>query len=186
LEQAVIIKIIISIIIWILLSLIYAIFWIIFRKGSNMKTDEYYLNICDSIAVESKCLRANVGAIIVKNGNIISSGFNTVPYNREKCTDIGLCYREENNIKSGTQLEKCRAVGSHAECNAISNAAKNGISVKSCTMYIVGHDFVCDMCQAMIINSGIFNVVLRNRADEIIKYFPEIDWNRHSIERELK
>jgi dCMP deaminase len=182
--QVVIIKIIITVIIWILLSLIYIIFWIIFRKGSNMKTDEYYLNICDSIAVESKCLRANVGAIIVKNGSIISSGFNTAPGFRKKCTDEHICYREENKIISGTQLEKCKAVGSHAECNAISNAAKNGISVKSSTMYIVGHDFVCDMCQAMIINSGIFNVVLRNRAGEIIKYFPEIDWNQHSIEKE--
>ena len=182
-----IIKIIITVFIWILLSLIYAIFWIIFRKGSNMKTDEYYLNICDSISVESKCLRANVGAIIVKNGSIVSSGFNTAPSFRKKCNiDYGFCYREENNIKSGTQLEKCRAVGSHAECNAISNAAKNGTSVKSSTMYIVGHDFVCDMCQAMIINSGIFNVVLRNRSGEIIKYFPEIDWNQHSIEKDNK
>jgi len=155
-------------------------------KGAYVKTDNYYLNICDSIAIESKCLRANVGAIIVKNGNIISSGFNTAPGFRKKCTDEQVCYREENNIKSGTQLEKCKAVGSHAECNAISNAAKNGISIKGSKMYIVGHDFVCDMCQAMIINSGIFSVVLRNRAGEIIKYFPEIDWNKHSIEKDLK
>ena len=108
--------------------------------------DQYFLNIARVVAERSSCLRNKVGAVIVNNKDIISTGYNGAPQYQKNCIEIGFCYRNKHSIKSGTQLEMCRAVGSHAESNAISLAARNGHSTNKATIYIVGHNFVCNQC----------------------------------------
>ena len=102
--------------------------------------DEYFLNIATEVAKRSSCFRNNVGAVIVKDKDIISTGYNGAPKHQKNCLEIGYCYRDKHNIESGTHLELCRAVGSHAETNAIALAAKNGHSTDGCTLYLIGHN----------------------------------------------
>ncbi len=145
--------------------------------------DQYFLNIAKAIASRSSCLRNQVGALIVKDKDIISSGYNGAPQYQKNCLEIGYCYRNKNNIASGTQLEKCRAVGSHAESNAISLAARNGHSTSGATIYIVGHNFICNQCKALIANANIKRVVLLKTDGTIVEFYPEKDWLIHPIDQ---
>ena len=144
--------------------------------------DEYFLNIAKVVAERSSCLRNHVGAVIVKNKDIISTGYNGAPQYQRNCLEVGNCYRNLNNIKSGTQLELCRAVGSHAESNAISLAARNGHSTDQSIIYIVGHNFVCNQCKALIANANIIRVVLLDTKNNIMEYIPSRDWQVHPID----
>ena len=146
--------------------------------------DQYFLNIAKSVATRSSCLRNQVGAVIVRDKDIISTGYNGAPQYQKNCLEIGYCYRNKNNIPSGTQLEKCRAVGSHAEANAISLAARNGHSTNGGTIYIVGHNFVCNQCKALIANANIKRVVLLKTDGSVVEFYPEKDWNIHPIDEE--
>jgi dCMP deaminase len=146
--------------------------------------DEYFLNMAQLVASRSSCLRNQVGAVIVLDKDVISTGYNGAPKYQKNCLEIGWCYRDKNGIRSGTQLEKCRAVGSHAESNAIALAARNGHATRGTTIYIVGHDFICNQCKAQIANAEIRRVVLRNRKGEILEFFPEQDWTVHPIDLE--
>jgi dCMP deaminase len=145
--------------------------------------DEYFLNIAKVVATRSSCLRNKVGAVIVKGKDIISTGYNGAPQYQANCTEIGFCYRNKHQIKSGTQLELCRAVGSHAESNAIALASRNGSPTMNTTIYIIGHEFICNQCKAQIANAGITRVVLLNSKGEIIEYSPEKDWTLHPIDQ---
>ena len=144
--------------------------------------DQYFLNVAKAVATRSSCLRNHVGAVIVKEKDIISSGYNGAPQYQKNCLEIGYCYRNKNGIASGTQLEKCRAVGSHAEANAISLAARNGHSTSGATIYIVGHNFICNQCKALISNANIKRVVLLKSDGTIVEFFPEKDWTIHPID----
>jgi dCMP deaminase len=144
--------------------------------------DEYFLNIATEVAKRSSCKRNNVGAVIVKGKDIISTGYNGAPKYQKNCVDMDHCYRNENSIQSGTQLEKCRAAGSHAESNAISLCARNGNSTKGATIYIVGHNFVCNQCKGMIANADIARVVLRTMDGEKVAYYPDEHWTKHPID----
>lgn len=146
--------------------------------------DEYFINIAKVVAERSSCLRNNVGAVIVRNKDIISTGYNGSPQYQKNCLEIGYCYRNKNNIQSGTQLERCRAVGSHAESNAISLAARNGHSTDNATIYIVGHNVVCNQCKALIANANIIRVVLLDTKGNKHEYLPDKDWNIHPIDLE--
>lgn len=145
--------------------------------------DEYFFNIAKAVSERSSCLRNKVGAIIVRDKDIISTGYNGAPQFQKNCLEIGFCYRDRNNIPSGTQLERCRAVGSHAESNAISLAARNGHSTSKGTIYIVGHNFVCNQCKALIANANIVRVMLLNTKGEVIEYIPERDWTIHPVDQ---
>jgi len=114
----------------------------------------YFLEIAKLVATRSTCLRRQVGAVIVKDRQIISTGYNGAPSGIMSCMELGSCYREQNNIPSGEKHETCSAV--HAEANAIVQAAKHGISVKGSTMYITHQP--CSMCARLIVNSGIKHV----------------------------
>jgi len=151
---------------------------------SRPSWDEYFINIAKVVAQRSSCLRNNVGAVIVRNKDIISTGYNGAPQYQKNCLEIGFCYRNKNNIKSGTQLERCRAVGSHAESNAISLAARNGHSTNNATIYIVGHNVVCNQCKALIANANIIRVVQLNSNNEILEFYPQKDWGIHPIDEE--
>jgi dCMP deaminase len=144
--------------------------------------DEYFLDIAKSVASRSSCIRNKVGAVIVRNKAIISTGYNGSPQYQRNCIEIGFCYRNKNNIKSGTQLECCRAVGSHAESNAISLAARNGNAIEDSTIYIVGHNFVCIQCRALIANTNIKRVVLLTTDNEKLVFSPSEEWKIHPID----
>jgi dCMP deaminase len=116
--------------------------------------DEYFLEIATVVAKRSTCLRNRVGAVIVRNKRILSTGYNGAPRNMKHCLEIG-CIRQQNNIESGTRHEKCRAV--HAEQNAIIQAALHGIGIEGATLYCTHQP--CILCAKMIINSNIKRVV---------------------------
>jgi dCMP deaminase len=119
--------------------------------------DEYFMEISNVVAKRSTCLRIHVGAVIVKNGRILSTGYNGAPYGFEHCLDIG-CIREKENVAHGTRHELCRAV--HAEQNAIIQAALHGVSIEGATVYCTHQP--CILCTKMIINGKIKRVVYQN------------------------
>lgn len=125
----------------------------------------YYLNIAAAVAARSTCLRRQYGAVIVKNDTIVSTGYNGTARDMENCCDIGVCYREEHNIPHGERYEKCKSV--HAEANAIINASRE--EMDGATLYLAGFENgirlsdpqPCEMCQRLIINAGIRNVITK-------------------------
>ncbi|WP_066506074.1 deoxycytidylate deaminase [Abyssisolibacter fermentans] len=132
----------------------------------------YYLDIAQTVLERGTCLRRNYGAIIVKNDEIIATGYTGAPRGRKNCTDLGYCIREKLNIPRGQNYEKCRSV--HAEANCIISASRR--DMLGGDLYLVGRDvqtgeFVknansCTMCKRMIINAGIKKVVIRDSKDE--------------------
>ena len=98
--------------------------------------ENYYLNIADAVLNRSTCLRRKYGAIIVRNDEIISTGYNGAPRGRVNCTELGRCTRDELGIPSGQRYELCRSV--HAEANAIISAARR--DMLGGTLYLVGRD----------------------------------------------
>jgi dCMP deaminase len=114
--------------------------------------DEYFIDLSVLVSSRSTCLRKQHGAVIVKDKQILSTGYNGVPSRIGHCES---CYRMDNNIPSGTMYETCRSI--HAEMNAIVQAAKHGISINGADMYITG--IPCIMCARAIINAGIKNVI---------------------------
>lgn len=127
----------------------------------------YYLDIAEAVLSRGTCLRRNFGAIIVKNDQIISTGYVGAPRGRRNCCDVGECTRMKLNVPRGERYELCRSV--HAEANAIIHASRN--DMMGSTMYLVGLEsdgsYVknaapCPMCKRMIINSGISNVIVRD------------------------
>lgn len=135
--------------------------------------ENYYLDIAQTVAGRSTCLRRCYGAILVKSDEIISTGYNGAPRGRRNCVDLSYCTREALNIPSGERYELCRSV--HAEANAIISAARRDMI--GGTLYLVGRDAAsgellhdttsCAMCRRMIINSGITRVVNRIGDDGI-------------------
>jgi len=129
--------------------------------------ENYYLDIAQTVAERGTCLRRNYGAIIVNNDQIISTGYTGAPRGRKNCCDMGLCIREDLNIPRGERYELCRSV--HAEANAIIAASRP--EALDGTLYLVGkdaktgeyvHDAAsCSMCKRLIINAGIYRVVVR-------------------------
>ena len=132
----------------------------------------YYLDIADSVLERSTCLRRKYGAIIVRNDEIISTGYNGAPRGRRNCSDLGRCTRDELNIPSGERYELCRSV--HAEANAIISASRR--DMVGATLYLAGKNYQtgellsdatsCSMCRRMVINAGIEKVVIRKTPTE--------------------
>ena len=116
--------------------------------------DEYFMQMAKLAATRSTCLRRKVGAVIVKDNHVISTGYNGAPRGVSHCEDKG-CMRTLLNVPSGTRHELCRGV--HAEQNAVAQAAYFGISVKGATIYTT--TFPCSLCAKILINSGITDVV---------------------------
>jgi len=135
--------------------------------------DNYYLDIADSVRERATCLRRTYGAIIVKNDEIVSTGYNGAPRGRCNCSDMGVCHREELQIPSGQRYELCRSV--HAEANAIISASRR--DMLGSTLYLAGRDArtgeylkdttSCSMCRRMIINAGISKVIARRGEDGV-------------------
>ncbi len=147
----------------------------------RINKENYYLDIAQTVLERGTCMRRNFGAIIVKNDQIVSSGYTGAPRGRKNCSDVGHCTREILNIPRGERYELCRSV--HAEANAIIHAARNDMI--GATLYLVGREassgeYVkdtcsCSMCKRLIINAGIRFVVVR--IDETnFRTFDVDDW----------
>jgi dCMP deaminase len=134
-----------------------------------LRTDKinYYLDIAETVLERGTCLRRNFGAIIVKNDEIVSTGYVGAPRQRQNCSDMGFCLREKLNVPRGTRYELCRSV--HAEANAIISASRN--EMIGATLYLCGKEkttgavvenaMPCSMCKRIILNAGIKYVYIR-------------------------
>ena len=117
--------------------------------------DDYFLDIVGLVAKRATCRRRSVGAALVRDRRILSTGYNGAPSGLRHCMEIG-CLREQNRIPSGERHELCR--GLHAEQNAIIQAALHGVSVKGATLYCTNRP--CIICAKMIVNAGIVRIVV--------------------------
>lgn len=132
----------------------------------------YYLDIAETVAKRSTCLRRHYGAVIVNHDEIVSTGYAGAPRGRQNCTDMNRCIRTELNIPRGERYELCRSV--HAEMNAIISAARE--KMIGATLYLVGteassgeyiaNSSSCSMCKRVIINAGIETVIVRDTAED--------------------
>jgi dCMP deaminase len=116
--------------------------------------DSYFMEIAGVVAKRSTCLRRHVGAVVVKDRRILTTGYNGAPSGLAHCEDVG-CLREKMNVPPGERHELCRGI--HAEQNAIIQAAIWGISIKGATLYCTTQP--CALCAKMLINAGISRIV---------------------------
>jgi len=119
--------------------------------------DEYFMTIAADVATRATCVRRKVGALIVKDRRILSTGYNGVPTGITHCTPE-TCLRACNNIPSGERHELCR--GLHAEQNAIIQAAYHGVSIKDAVLYATVQP--CSICTKMLINGGIKSFIFKD------------------------
>ena len=139
----------------------------------------YYLDLAEVVSQRGTCLRRNYGAVIVKNDEVISTGYVGAPRGRKNCSDTGVCIRQKMQVPRGERYELCRSV--HAEANAIICASRE--QMIGATLYLVGKEMSngeyvqntssCAMCKRMVINAGIDKVIVRNNKTD----FTEIDVN---------
>ena len=125
------------------------------RDVENRPTsDEYFMQMAHLAATRSTCLRRAVGAIVVKEKRVLTTGYNGAPKGMRHCEEVG-CLRERLKVPSGERHELCRGV--HAEQNAIVQAAYFGVSIKDASMYVTNSP--CSVCAKMIVNAGIASVI---------------------------
>ena len=158
----------------------------------RISKENYYLDIAQTVLERATCLRRVYGAIIVKNDEIISTGYNGAPRGRANCVDMGYCSREAMRVPRGERYELCRSV--HAEANAIISAARR--ETLGATLYmacvepdtgaLIPGSTSCSMCRRLIINAGIARVVIRDTRTEY-RVVDVADWVREddSLPRSL-
>ena len=116
--------------------------------------DEYFMEMAQLVSSRSTCLRRKVGAVIVKDKRVLSTGYNGSPKGTRHCEELG-CIRVQMNVPSGTRHELCRGV--HAEQNAVTQAAYFGVSVDGASIYTT--TYPCSMCAKILINAGIREII---------------------------
>jgi dCMP deaminase len=127
--------------------------------------DQYFMNITRQVSQRSTCLRRTVGAILVRDKRILTTGYNGAPRGFKHCGEVG-CLREEKNVPAGERHELCR--GLHAEMNALLQAAIYGVRIEGATLYST--TYPCSLCVKMLINAGITEIVtLEDYHDELAK-----------------
>ena len=121
------------------------------------KWDKRFVDLAFTIATWSSCYKTDrqIGAVIVRNKRILTTGYNGAPSGILSCKERGECMRVRMGIASGTKHELCYAI--HAEQNAIIQAAKMGVSIQDATLYCT--HFPCAICAKMIVNAGISRLV---------------------------
>lgn len=132
----------------------------------------YYLDLAEVVAQRSTCLRKKYGAVLVKNDEVISTGYVGAPRGRKNCCDVGECIRSRLNVPRGERYELCRSV--HAEANAIISASRDKMigsslyltGIEADTGKYVENAICCSMCKRLVINSGIKDVYLRDNKDD--------------------
>lgn len=160
----------------------------------RISKEQYYINLAKEAASRSTCYRAIHGAIIVKNDQIISTGYVGAPRKTKDCFERGNCLRREMNIPSGQRYELCRSV--HSEQNALINAARSGANLFKGTMYLYSavlndsgeekiiNAYPCFICKKMIVNSGIERLI-SHQADGTLKEYIIEDWVQDWQEKDL-
>ncbi len=151
--------------------------------------EDYYLNIAEEVAERSTCLRVKIGAIVVRDDVIVSTGYVGAPRGVRDSLERGFCLRDKLGIPHGRNYEICRSV--HAEQNAIINAARSGVSILNGDMYIYGKNskgekidaFPCFICKKMIINAGLNRVICSTREGKKIFYIK--DWVKEWQENDV-
>ncbi len=118
--------------------------------------DTYFMRMAELVSSRATCMRRSVGAVIVQEKRVLTTGYNGSPRGLQHCKEVG-CVRDELNIPSGTRHELCRGV--HAEQNAVIQAAYFGVSIKGSTLYST--TFPCSMCAKILINAGVAEVVYK-------------------------
>ena len=131
----------------------------------------YYLDLAEIVAQRCTCLRHHYGAVIVKDDEVVSTGYVGAPRGRANCSDLGYCLRQKLEIPRGERYELCRSV--HAEANAIISASRK--EMLGADLYLVGKEVsdgsyiknavCCSMCKRMVINAGIARVIVRDDKD---------------------
>ena len=135
------------------------------RMSDRPDNDTYFMRMAELVATRSTCLRRKVGAVIVKEKRVLTTGYNGAPRGIRHCEEVG-CIRQQNNIESGTRHELCRGV--HAEQNAVIQGAYFGASIKGATIYTT--NFPCVLCAKILLNAGIDEIVyLDTYVDELSK-----------------
>lgn len=149
----------------------------------------YYLDLAEVVGKRSTCIRRSYGAVIVKNDEVISTGYVGAPRGRKNCTDTETCIRQQLKVPRGERYELCRSV--HAEANAIISAPRD--KMLGSTLYLVGREMAdgeyvkdsgcCSMCKRMVINAGIKQVIIRDN-EEDYRVVDVQDWieNDESLE----
>ena len=146
----------------------------------RLDKDNYYLKIAEAVLNRSTCLRRRYGAVIVKDDEIISTGYNGAPRGMPNCDELGYCFREREQIPHGERYESCRSV--HGEANAIISASRR--DMLGAVLYLTGKEAdgspvfdaaPCAMCKRLIINAGISTVVVLG-SDNEIKRTSVKDW----------
>ncbi len=134
---------------------------------SRPSWDEYFMSIAYQVATRSTCIRRKVGALLVRDKRILTTGYNGPPSGLPHCTDVG-CLRDKLGVPAGQRHELCR--GLHAEQNALIQAAIYGVSVKGATLYCT--HYPCSLCAKMLINAGVVKVVVAEEyPDELARQF---------------
>jgi len=150
----------------------------------RISKEDYYLGIAREVARRSTCFRRSIGALIVRDDQIISTGYAGAPRKTRDSREHGFCLRDRLKIPHGQRYELCRSV--HAEQNAVINAARSGVSLLRGDMYIFGSSpeqgepinaFPCFICKKMIINAGLIRVIC-STADGSSAVFAIDDWAR--------
>ena len=157
---------------------------------SRKTKEEYYLNLANVIGQRSTCFRNKLGAIIVRDDQIVATGYIGAPRKTKDCIERNNCLRRMLNIPHGQRYEICRSV--HAEQNAIINAARAGVSILGGDMYLSGttadgkklDTFPCFICKKMIINAGLKRLICTTKDDKI-KIFLIEDWVKEWQENDL-
>ena len=154
---------------------------------TRIDKDNYYLDIAASVLDRSTCIRRRYGAVIVRDDEIVATGYNGAPRGRANCSDCGYCAREAQNIPQGERYELCRSV--HAEANAIISASRRDMI--GGTLYLAGADArtgeplkeaaSCAMCRRLIINAGIMEVVSRKGDGHDLKVDVVQDWVKEEV-----
>ncbi len=141
----------------------------------------YYLDLAETVSQRCTCLRRHYGAVIVKDDEVISTGYVGAPRGRQNCSDLGYCLRQKMGVPRGERYELCRSV--HAEANAIISASRRDMI--GATLYLVGKEVdtgnyienavCCSMCKRLVINAGIEKVVVRDDKDRY-RVISVADW----------
>lgn len=156
-----------------------------------MSKDEYYLGIAKEVAKRSTCFRRSIGAIIIRDDQIISTGYVGAPRKTKSSFEHGHCLRDKLNIQHGHRYELCRSV--HAEQNAIINAARAGVSLLGGDIYIYGSTFdgartidaiPCFICKKMIINAGLKRVISSGEDGKMLTFNTK-DWIKDWKENDI-
>jgi dCMP deaminase len=163
------------------------------KKPVRISKKEYYLNIAEEVSKRSTCLCSQFGSIIVRDDQIISTGYNGAPRGTKDCMGLGFCLRRQLGVPSGTAYELCRSV--HAEQNALINAARAGVSLLGGDLYLFGKKvmkgdeqlikaYPCFICKKMILNSGIKNVIANDEKGKVAIYEVE-EWAKNWAKNDM-